>query len=266
MSYILDALKKAERERGVRQVPTLMTVHDLQGVQRNRTAAVAGGLLVCAAVAAWFFMPALNKIIRPAMPSLVGADQNRTANQSESKRIGESVPATATPSPLAPTEPAPAKSGRAHDTAAVDSSEVKPGLRSTAAPPSETAQKPSDGGRRASQSTQGATLPKRGTEPVTSPPVDNTPQPVANAVSPATNEVTPALPTQTRPASLKEAMAKMILNILVYEDAEADRKVYINGRKYVKGDLVDGLYLVESITLEGAVLSYEGQRALLRPH
>ncbi len=66
-------------------------------------------------------------------------------------------------------------------------------------------------------------------------------------------------------ATLREAMAKMTLNILVVEEAESQRKVYINGRKYVKGDLVDGLYLIESITPEGAVLSYQGERALLRP-
>jgi len=45
MSYILDALKKAERERGIRRVPTLMTVHDGQEVQRNRLWAIAGGLV-----------------------------------------------------------------------------------------------------------------------------------------------------------------------------------------------------------------------------
>ncbi len=60
-------------------------------------------------------------------------------------------------------------------------------------------------------------------------------------------------------------MAKMTLNILVYDDSEAARRVVINGRKYVKGDYVDGHYLVEDITLEGAVLSFDGQRALLRP-
>ncbi|MBN2319906.1 MAG: hypothetical protein JXR49_12545, partial [Acidobacteria bacterium] len=36
MSYILDALKKAERERGMTQVPTLSTVHDIDGKTSGR--------------------------------------------------------------------------------------------------------------------------------------------------------------------------------------------------------------------------------------
>jgi hypothetical protein len=41
--------------------------------------------------------------------------------------------------------------------------------------------------------------------------------------------------------------------------------VVISGRRYVKGQLVDGRYLLEDITPEGAVLSYRGERTLLRP-
>ena len=45
----------------------------------------------------------------------------------------------------------------------------------------------------------------------------------------------------------------------------AGHTVIINGKKYVKGDYVDGHYLIENITAEGALLSYEGERAILRP-
>ena len=37
MSYILDALKKAERERGIAKVPTLTTVHDIYERPRNHS-------------------------------------------------------------------------------------------------------------------------------------------------------------------------------------------------------------------------------------
>jgi hypothetical protein len=56
----------------------------------------------------------------------------------------------------------------------------------------------------------------------------------------------------------------MVMTILLYDENEAGRKVYINGRGYVKGDLVDGLYLVENITPEGAVLRYGGERLILK--
>jgi hypothetical protein len=85
------------------------------------------------------------------------------------------------------------------------------------------------------------------------------------AGSKATKEVTTALrAAQAKSISLREAMDKMIMSILMYSETKSDRRVYINGRKYVEGDLVDGLYLIESITLDGAVLSFEGERAVLR--
>ena len=57
----------------------------------------------------------------------------------------------------------------------------------------------------------------------------------------------------------------MTLDVFVYTDAEADRMAVINGRRYIKGQLVDGHYLVESISPEGVVLRYNDERAVLRP-
>jgi hypothetical protein len=60
-------------------------------------------------------------------------------------------------------------------------------------------------------------------------------------------------------------MSRLRLDVLVYSESAAERMVFINGRKYVEGQMVDGPVLLESITREGAVLSHEGQRLLLRP-
>lgn len=68
-----------------------------------------------------------------------------------------------------------------------------------------------------------------------------------------------------KPQSLQEAMDGMTMSILFYSENKAERLVFINGRKYVEGDTIDGRYLLESITPEGAVLSCEGERAILRP-
>lgn len=65
--------------------------------------------------------------------------------------------------------------------------------------------------------------------------------------------------------TIQQAVARMTLTLLVFEDAEADRRVFINGKKYVTGDLIEGKYLIERITLEGATLSYNGTKVLLRP-
>jgi hypothetical protein len=60
-------------------------------------------------------------------------------------------------------------------------------------------------------------------------------------------------------------MAKMTLSILSFSEAKSERLVFINGKKYLEGEYVEGNYLLESITPEGAVLSYEGERGVLRP-
>ena len=64
---------------------------------------------------------------------------------------------------------------------------------------------------------------------------------------------------------MSQAMANMNLTIVLYSDVHGERIVFINGRKYVEGDRIEGKYLVEQIVLDGAVLSYEGERFVLRP-
>ena len=61
-----------------------------------------------------------------------------------------------------------------------------------------------------------------------------------------------------------QAVDGMSITILRYAQDRADRLVFINGRKYVEGDYIDGRFLIESITRDGAVLSYEGARATLK--
>lgn len=81
----------------------------------------------------------------------------------------------------------------------------------------------------------------------------------------AKSEVSAADESKEKSASLKEAMSGMAMSVLVFDENKADRMVFIDGRKYVEGDYVEDRYLIESITLEGAILTYRGERALLRP-
>jgi len=60
-------------------------------------------------------------------------------------------------------------------------------------------------------------------------------------------------------------MGKLRINILVYSDNKAERMVYIDGRQYVEGQQVEGKYLLERVTPEGAILSAQGERVLLQP-
>jgi hypothetical protein len=53
------------------------------------------------------------------------------------------------------------------------------------------------------------------------------------------------------------------LNAHIYSTVTEERSVYIDNRRYVEGQRVNGLYLLEAITPQGVLLSYQGARALL---
>jgi hypothetical protein len=67
MSYILDALKRAERERNVTRVPTLTTIHPSALRVRRRTGVwlVGGVLLVGAGASLWMLRSSPN-VVPPA--------------------------------------------------------------------------------------------------------------------------------------------------------------------------------------------------------
>ncbi len=59
-------------------------------------------------------------------------------------------------------------------------------------------------------------------------------------------------------------ISALTLNAHIYSEKKEDRVVYVDGRRYVEGQRVNGLYLLEEITPQGALLSYQGERELLR--
>jgi hypothetical protein len=52
--------------------------------------------------------------------------------------------------------------------------------------------------------------------------------------------------------------------MLVFSAVPSERLVFINNQKYVEGQRIDDSTVVESITPDGAVLSYQGRRFVLR--
>jgi general secretion pathway protein B len=212
MSFILDALRKAERVRG--RVPTLATVHApaRQTARVIGLGAAAGVLLAGAGLLVWFFWPAPNGV-PPAATDI---------------RARVSAP---TP----PSRPSPERK-----IASETPEHVPPRTFGARVPHSPEA----------GQEREAPRHPNRA--PLASPR--------SLQASPPQTSVLPAKPT-----ALQDAMAKMMLDVFVYTNVKADRLVVINGRRYVEGQYVDGLYLLEEITPQGAVLSYQGERALLRP-
>jgi general secretion pathway protein B len=232
MSYILDALRKAERERGIAQVPTLMTVHDTQEKKpRTHTWLIMGACLVCAAAILFaislFRHPSTN-VQAPAAPINAGsAPRPETAPETDSGTEPVQQPETAQVPAVQPNR------------------EIQP-VR-PANPPTRKA---------VDEAMHPADVPTQQQRV----PVQAQPKPAfAPVEKPAAGDA-----AQSKEMPLREAMAKMKISILLYDESKAERMVFINDRKYLEGDYVDGRYQVESITLDGVILSFQGERLLLR--
>jgi len=264
MSYILDALKKAERERGTGRLPWLTRAQGPQETERNRLMKIAGGILLGAVVLPslfWFFFA---DYLRQPKPQPVATEPARSTAFSQPDQAGGADRPGPSSSVARPqVAPAAAQPGYSQEAAAPGAAEKKLNSRADAEDAARLQPAP-DQKRRTTQITQGAqpSVPQT----TAAPPVEVVlPVPDDNASNTPTKEGAPPARQTTTPESLAEAVTKMTLNMLMYEEAEADRRVYINGKKYRKGDLVDGKYLIEQIAREGVTLSHEGARAILRP-
>jgi hypothetical protein len=245
MSYILDALNKAERERVDRRPSAPPICHDPQVHGRRGFWIIAGVLLASISAAVWLSWPSATPL-RPA------PDRARTQSQESlaaypSPTQAVSVPAPAKKQPaLSVSEPsAPTKAPRQTSTADSSGTTRQP---LPPRPPASAAQQGPPAETQAATAAAVSPLPPRATP-------DARGETVAVFASPA---------VQGGATSIREAIGKMTLTVLMYDEAKSERRVYINGRKYIEGDYVDGRYLVESITLEGVLLSCDGERALLR--
>jgi general secretion pathway protein B len=238
MSYILDALKKAERERDAAQIPTLTTVHDMPVSPSRKLYWIIFGIsVVCVSLLAgtgWYFLKPLGES-GPSKAGLVGVAAE--ADVAPVPNYKADVP----PDPVSSRQPVEPKVQPTASSGKDLAQDVKP------VPPLHQIQK-----EPASPSPK-TKAPDRPQVPSETPP-------------PETAGLTPSAPAApSNPLPLNEAIAKMNITVLFYSETKSERMVFIDGRRYAEGDYVNGLYLIENITPEGAWLSYQGNRAILRP-
>jgi general secretion pathway protein B len=228
MSYILDALKKADAERERRGVPGLHAqAAGLAGEERRsggllRWAAGAGALLLVAALAWWWVG------VRDAAP----------------------VPPTATPSaPTAPAPQAPVAQAPAVQTPVVQAPVMQAPVMQ--APATQT---PPDA----------AVAPPRVIVPPAPPALVPSPAqaPPATAASAARSERVVAL-AQLSP-ELRRQLPPLTVSGAMYAPQPAARLIFINGQVFREGDtLTEGLVL-ERIGPASSVLSLRGTRFELK--
>jgi general secretion pathway protein B len=263
MSFILDALKRAEQQRSAGTSASTRSPRPVlvEGSPRGpwpwiAAAAVAVSLAVTGA-ALWPTAPP---------PPVVGAAPDETPpTVAPRPPVGE--PAQA---PVARPAPKPPES-----TAAPLVTEPRPSAAERRAPvrpaaPATTAER--DGGARVGAAPPADRAPA--SRPV-EPPVVRSPRAEERAAAAPAPD--PARSVLSRPAStpppespapaggdVKALASRISLQVLSWAPEPKDRFVFLNGRRYVEGQVVDDKLLVERITEDGVVLSFQGQRVTLK--
>jgi general secretion pathway protein B len=263
MSYILDALKKAERERGIAQVPTLSTVHDVATAPRTRPWTIAAVTLLCLAGVLWLLLHS-RKNAYESVP--------QDSDESGHAAI-QTVPARNEPAPTADSAGSfPHPSDRTASRYPELEREIPRDTPRTSAPPAnvQSSAEARYAGRKAAEEERRAILASQVGAVSSirrSPPsiVAGDENDDSDSGADDTDAVVPLPGDQGKTVSLKEAIADMRISILSFSENKSERLVFINGKKYVEGDHIEGEYLLERITPEGVVLSYKGEQAILRP-
>ncbi|CBE67731.1 MAG: hypothetical protein F9K13_05090 [Candidatus Methylomirabilis oxygeniifera] len=263
MSFILDALKKAERDRHLAAVSTPATVHRTPAppLRRRRLWPWIAGVVIVVNVGVWLWL------LRPAPSVPDGATVSVTWELPTS------------PVPAAPEQAARARpvesvaTPDAPDRAAVvvAPSQAPPFAARSASPvPLSRLEQHPDAAPRAEMkpahvTSSGVAAPRSDSLPKPETAPEKSPAPAVDPAPVKPLERDPATPPASQePPVSQEVFAKLHLQVHVYSEVPAQRWVFINNQKYVEGQRIDANLVVESITSDGVFVSYQGKRALLR--
>ncbi len=248
MSYILDALRRAERERHLGQTPTVQSLTQATASQhpmqvrrwlRPALAVLMLGLVVASAWMLWLRAP------RPETPAAVVLTAPPTPPP---------VTATVSAAPL----PAVLESAEAasviDEAAGVESlDDVAPEFSTRAVPPADTdleraVPSATDSGTTAAATESSDALPR-----------------AASA-----DTATTAAPSGTLPKSLREmpsayrtGFPAIALDVHVYDPDPARRWIMTGGRRYNEGETLAAGPRLVSVVPEGVIMEHAGERVLL---
>lgn len=280
MSYILDALRRAEAQRSRGAVPGL---HGPSSAGAHASPARSGngpGWLVVAVVTlalllvttiglAWWWTGR-----GPAQPAVPAPLTERPLAMAPA--AGDGVPAASGPAPAVPAtvlpdagaQPSPAASAVRRPVAAAP----RPAASSAAdtdrrSPPPRPAPAPAQSQPQAQPQAQAQTRPQPQPQP-RAPATGDGPVGVAR---PARVEAPPApapvaLPRRSElPADLQRELPALALGGTVYSADPGQRMVVLNGEVWHEGDRPANGVTVTEVRRKDVVLSYKGQRFILAP-
>lgn len=230
MSYILEALKKAEAERRSGTAPSLHTPHSFAPARTARAwwrhPVTWAGLVVLLATGAVVW-----QLTRPAAPPVQLAAAPAPAPAAPQQ------PAAAVPPPPAPA-PAPAVSAAPPEPRPA-TAEVKPEAKPKPDPKPQPRPKPTPRKQESKAS-----------------PTDAKPA----EAKPAEQTAAPVPPLRELPEHIQREIPPLQIGGYIYSPAAADRSVLINKRLVREGDEVAPGLTLEKMTPSGMVLNYRGHR------
>ncbi|MFO7285760.1 MAG: general secretion pathway protein GspB [Gammaproteobacteria bacterium] len=259
MSFILDALRKSERERRQEIPPSIARIPDAVPSRATPTWAIATiavlGACVLALGGAWIY----TVVTEPAGTTAPGADTARVADVGRTVGTTRVEPVSLPPEPPAPT----ASTGSAPRNGERTSAET------ATSEPRNVARGPSlaELAQRAEPETRipAAGAPARSLRDAAMVGSSSAPRPEARDTR---EGLPPPDPSPASYASLAPSLGlpKLEIEILAYADDPAQRFVFIGGRRYREGDTLPGGMRVISINPRGAVLLANGRQLQLDQH
>lgn len=254
MSYILDALKKADAEREQGQVPGLHTPAGHADAEEGPLihtpltwAMGLGGLLVLVALgAAWW------QWTRPKSTDTVTAPQSRTSSAPQiahGPALTPPVPVIApTPTPAHAADQVPAPPPTASDRPEVQAA-ASPHRTDTLRPAAEATRVPPPS--RPTRPELAITLPVASATPRAPAHVDPAPAPAQANKVPMLGEL---------PDEVRRSLPPLTVSGAMYSDSPANRMLLINNRVFHEGDQPAAGLVLEEIRLKSAVFRYRGTR------
>ena len=283
MSYILEALKKSERDRALGQVPSLgaeqVAVREAPPVTRWALGALmvlvglSGGILLArfeigashrspveagppAAAIAPQARPGAASPAASQAPAIVAAQPRQPAPPREAVASQAASPpkpsaAAVPPTEQAPTPAAPVPGASANALSSTQHSSPPPASAAVSAAPPSTPP----------ASASGAVKTDAAPPPPATPAGSGVPEKASTTVAssaPATPAEVPLL--RDLPASVRQGLPILHVDVHVYDKNPARRFVLINMRRYREGDTLAAGPRLLRITPGGVVLEYHGVR------
>ncbi len=266
MSYILEALRRAERERHLGQVPTVQTLAHTSSSQ-DRVPWWRTSRLALIAIVALLMATAFLLWRKPLSDAPATAPATDTVGTPPVAATAEPAPAAVAPVP-APTEPpsaptrslAPLATGQPLQAAveAAEAAEViadEEGLSSLDDLATPFAAAP--------DTASSEVAPRRPAPPSPEPESEPATASARPAPSPAAQPMPEPPLLRDMPSSYRARFPSVRMDVHVYNDDPSRRWIMVDGRRYGEGDALASGPRVVAIRVEGVIFEHAGQRVML---